>query len=85
MFSVQDEGPGLTADDRERVFGKLQKLSAKPTGGEQSTGWGLFIVKQLAEECGATVGVESEFGNGASFWVSMPLRNARYERKTLSA
>lgn len=72
-FVVQDEGPGLTDEDQARVFGKLQRLSARPTAGEQSTGWGLFIVKQLAEEHGAKVGVHSKHGQGASFWVRIPL------------
>ncbi|MFK7843971.1 MAG: two-component regulator propeller domain-containing protein [Rhodothermales bacterium] len=75
-FTVRDEGPGLTEEDRKKVFGKLQRLSAQPTAGEQSTGWGLFIVKQLAEESGATVGVSSVHGEGASFWVNIPLYGA---------
>ncbi len=39
-FTVRDEGPGLTEADRKKVFGKLQRLSAQPTAGEQSTGSG---------------------------------------------
>ncbi len=73
---VKDEGPGLTEEDKNHVFGKLQRLSARPTAGEHSTGLGLFIVKQLVEEAEGAVGVESEYGNGASFWVRLPLQNA---------
>lgn len=73
---VQDQGPGLTQEDKEKVFGKMQRLSAQPTAGEHSTGLGLFIVKQLTEELGGTVGVDSEYGAGATFWVQLPVLNA---------
>ncbi|MBT8400713.1 MAG: hypothetical protein KJO98_09570 [Rhodothermia bacterium] len=69
---VEDEGPGLTLDDREKVFGKLQRLSAKPTGGEMSTGLGLYIVRSIAEMHGGRVGVNSEPGEGAEFWIEIP-------------
>ncbi|MEL6444409.1 MAG: HAMP domain-containing sensor histidine kinase [Bacteroidota bacterium] len=72
-IAVEDEGPGLTEDDRARVFGKLQRLSAQPTGGEHSTGLGLYIVKQLVEAHGGEVGVDSEAGKGATFWLRVPL------------
>ncbi|MDX1430002.1 MAG: HAMP domain-containing sensor histidine kinase, partial [Rhodothermales bacterium] len=69
---VEDEGPGLTLDDREKVFGKLQRLSAKPTGGETSTGLGLYIVRSIVELHDGRVGVNSEPGEGAEFWIEIP-------------
>ena len=72
-ISVRDEGPGLTEADKKNVFGKMQRLSAKPTAGEHSTGLGLFIVKQLVEAHGGEVGVESEVNQGATFWLTLPL------------
>ncbi len=75
-LEVKDEGPGLTEEDKQKVFGKMQRLSAQPTAGEHSTGLGLFIVKQLIEDNNGSVGVESEYGNGACFWVKIPLLNA---------
>jgi signal transduction histidine kinase len=71
-LEVKDEGPGLTAADRERVFGRFQRLSARPTGGESSTGLGLSIVKTLVELHGGAIGVESEPGAGATFAVDLP-------------
>ncbi len=72
-FSVADEGPGLTEEDKEKVFGKLERLSARPTGGEHSTGLGLYIVKTIIEQHGGTVGVESTHGEGATFYAELPL------------
>jgi len=71
-ISVQDQGPGLNAKDRERVFQGYGKLSARPTGGEKSTGLGLVIVRHLVEAHGGHVGVDSVFGRGATFWFTLP-------------
>jgi signal transduction histidine kinase len=71
-FSVEDEGPGLTDEDKRNVFGHFQKLSAKPTAGEFSSGVGLAIVKHITELHGGRVWVESELGKGATFTVELP-------------
>ena len=71
-FSVEDEGPGLSQDDQAKLFGKFQKLTARPTGGENSTGLGLSIVKTIAELHGGEVGCESKLGQGARFWIRLP-------------
>lgn len=68
---VQDEGPGLTAEDKSKLFGKFTRLSAKPTGGEHSTGLGLSIVKRLVEAMNGTVWCESERGQGATFIIEL--------------
>jgi signal transduction histidine kinase len=70
VFEIKDEGPGLTADDKKMLFGKYQKLSAKPTGNETSTGLGLSIVKKFVESMKGEIWCESEPGNGASFFVA---------------
>ena len=67
---VQDEGQGISPADQEKLFGKFQKLSAQPTGGEKSTGLGLSIVKKYVEAMNGNVWCESELGQGASFIVS---------------
>lgn len=72
-FAVCDQGPGLTAEDRAKLFQKFTRLSARPTGGENSTGLGLSIVKMLCELLQATIRCESEPGEGARFVVSFPL------------
>ncbi|MEO1255254.1 MAG: sensor histidine kinase, partial [Bacteroidota bacterium] len=47
---IKDQGPGFTERDKSKVFGKFQKLSARPTAGESSSGLGLSIVKTLVEK-----------------------------------
>lgn len=69
---VQDEGPGLSESDKARLFGTFARLSALPTGGEQSTGLGLSIVKKLVESMKGRVWCESELGKGATFIVELP-------------
>ncbi len=66
---IQDQGPGLSEEDRQNLFGKFNRFSAKPTGGEHSTCLGLFIVKKLTEAMNGKVWCESESGCGAVFIV----------------
>lgn len=72
-FSVRDEGQGLTDADKKKLFGRFERLSARPTGNETSTGLGLSIVKELAELHGGKVWAESEGKHhGATFTVELP-------------
>lgn len=71
VFKVCDEGPGFSDDDKKKLFSRFQKLSAKPTGGEVSTGLGLSIVKKYVQDLGGKVWVESVEGNGSTFFVKL--------------
>jgi signal transduction histidine kinase/ligand-binding sensor domain-containing protein len=74
VLAVEDEGPGFSADERDRLFRRFSRLSAKPTGGESSSGLGLSIVKQLAELHGGSVDARSPGpGQGATFELRLPL------------
>lgn len=66
-FSVKDEGQGLTEVDKGKLFKKFQKLSARPTAGENSTGLGLAIIKALVDKLQGEIKVESEVGLGTTF------------------
>ncbi len=70
--TVTDEGPGISNDDKRKLFGKFARLSAQPTAGEHSTGLGLSIVKKLVEMMHGTIWCESELGKGAAFTVEFP-------------
>jgi hypothetical protein len=71
-IAVQDEGPGLTENDKAQLFTRYAKLSAQPTGGEESTGLGLYIVREMVESLNGKIWCESEFGKGATFIVEVP-------------
>jgi signal transduction histidine kinase/CheY-like chemotaxis protein len=76
-ISVKDQGPGLAADDLSRLFGRFQRLSAKPTGGESSTGLGLSIAKRIVELHGGTISADSAGpGRGATFTIRLPITDA---------
>jgi signal transduction histidine kinase len=66
---IKDEGPGMTEDDKKKLFNKYQKLSARPTANESSTGLGLSIVKKFVEAMNGRIWCESEEGHGSSFFV----------------
>jgi signal transduction histidine kinase len=73
VVAVSDSGPGLTSLDKEKIFGRFQRLSARPTGGESSTGLGLAIAQQLAELMGGELLAASDGpGTGSSFTLSLP-------------
>jgi signal transduction histidine kinase len=73
-LAVSDEGQGLTEEDKSKLFGKFQRLSAKPTGNESSTGLGLAIVKELVELHRGKIWAESDGKDkGATFYVRFPI------------
>jgi two-component system sensor histidine kinase/response regulator len=72
-ISVQDEGPGILPADRERLFRRYTRLSARPTGGEPSTGLGLSIVRSLAHAMGGEVTFNPAPESGSCFVVKLPL------------
>ena len=73
-FYVCDEGPGISEEDQKLLFKEFQTLSAKPTGGEKSTGLGLAITQKLIHLHAGQVGVQSQLGNGSTFFFTLPLQ-----------
>ena len=69
---IQDEGPGFTEDDKARMFQRYGRLSARPTGGEPSTGLGLSIVKKLVAAMQGELACDSTAGNGATLAFRLP-------------
>jgi signal transduction histidine kinase/CheY-like chemotaxis protein len=73
LIRVADEGAGLSPEDLGRLFGRFQRLSAKPTAGESSTGLGLSIVKRIIDMHGGEVTAESAGPNkGSTFTIVLP-------------
>ncbi|HTA95702.1 MAG TPA: hybrid sensor histidine kinase/response regulator [Verrucomicrobiae bacterium] len=75
--TVRDEGPGFTAGDKVRMFGRYERLSARPTGGEPSTGLGLSIVRKLVQAMNGEILCESVPGQGATFTIRLPKLNSK--------
>ncbi|RZN31015.1 DUF3369 domain-containing protein [Bradyrhizobium sp. Leo121] len=73
VIRIADEGAGLSPEDLGRLFGRFQRLSAKPTAGESSTGLGLSIVKRIIDMHGGHVTAQSPGpGQGSIFTVTLP-------------
>lgn len=76
-IGIRDEGPGLSPDDRVKLFKRFQRLSAQPTNNEGSSGLGLSIVKALTDKLGAFLEVDSIIGTGTTFRLVFPSQYVR--------
>ena len=74
-FSVRDEGPGLSAEEQQRVWERFYRVPdvEVQSGSEVGLGLGLHISRTIIEEQGGHVGVESTPGEGSTFWFTLPL------------
>jgi len=69
---VQDNGPGIPTESRERIFERFYRVDrarSRETGG---TGLGLAIVKHIVQAHGGEVWVKSELGQGSTFFFTLP-------------
>ena len=73
VFSVQDEGPGISEEDQGKLFQHFQKLDVRPTGNEPSHGLGLAIAKKMVEAHRGRLNVVSAPGEGANFSFEIPM------------
>ena len=72
---VRDTGKGIPADKcNERIFDRFIKVDEFVQG----SGLGLSICRSMASSLGGTVGVESEFGKGSTFWVELNKESVNY-------
>lgn len=68
-LEVRDPGPGIAPEQRRRIFEKYVQLSPRGEGG---TGLGLAIAKEFVEAMGGRIGLDSELGEGSTFWIWLP-------------
>jgi signal transduction histidine kinase len=73
-LTIKDEGQGFSEKDKQQLFQKFRKLSARPTAGETSNGLGLAIVKTLVDRLNGTIELISERNKGSQFIVTLPLQ-----------
>lgn len=71
-ISIRDMGPGFTPSDKQSLFQKFKKLSARPTAGETSNGLGLAIVKILVDRLKGKIELISDQGKGSEFVIRFP-------------
>ncbi|GIT60689.1 MAG: hypothetical protein Ct9H300mP20_05160 [Gammaproteobacteria bacterium] len=74
-FEVEDNGIGISPEDRERVFERFFRAQNKNTLSTSGTGLGLSIVKNLVNLMGGSVGNEQAHPEGTIFWFSLNSSN----------
>jgi two-component system sensor histidine kinase/response regulator len=72
---VRDQGPGFTDEDMVRMFHRYARLSARPTGGEPSTGLGLSIAQKLIQAMGGELTCSNAPDHGGVFTLRLPRMN----------
>ena len=72
VFSVRDEGTGITPEDQARLFAPFTRAGTQKTAGERSVGLGLAIARLVVEAHGGRIWAESAPGQGATFRVTLP-------------
>ncbi len=75
-ISITDTGPGISEQDKQKLFTKFAKLSNKPTGNEVSLGLGLYICKQIMELHKGTIHATDNPEGGSIFTLTLPLSSS---------
>ena len=84
LINVTDTGIGISADDLSHIFQKFYRADNSDTRTIGGSGLGLYLVKQRAEAMGGKVWAESAFGEGSTFYVSLPrITEDEYEKRMI--
>lgn len=85
LINVTDTGVGVSADDLQHIFQKFYRSDNSQTRTVGGTGLGLYLVKQKVEAMGGKVWAESAFGEGSTFYVSLPrITGEEYEKRMIA-
>ena len=80
VATVEDTGIGIREEDMKKLFGKFERVDLEQNKTVEGTGLGLAITKKLVEMMGGTIHVESVYGKGSRFTVSIPQKIVSDER-----
>jgi signal transduction histidine kinase len=72
--AVRDTGPGIAPADQAKIFDEFQQADSSITKSKGGTGLGLSIARRIVELHGGRIWVESAVGQGATFFVTVPVR-----------
>ncbi len=85
LINVTDTGIGISSDDLAHIFQKFYRADNSDTRTIGGTGLGLYLVKQRVEAMGGRVWAESAFGEGSTFYVSLPrISSDEYEKRMIA-
>lgn len=76
VASIKDTGIGIRQEDMEKLFGKFERFDMERNSTVEGTGLGLAITQKLIDMMGGSIGVESEYGKGSTFTVTIPQKIA---------
>ncbi|MCR4581590.1 MAG: response regulator [Bacilli bacterium] len=79
IISCKDTGKGIKAENINRLFNKFDRLDVERNTTTEGTGLGLAITKSLVEMMGGNINVQSQFGEGSMFVVTLPQRISRLD------
>jgi len=82
VVSISDEGIGIPLEERERVFEKFYRGRGEKVTGVRGAGLGLSISKHLVEAHGGRIWLESQVGQGSTFFFSIPIRKGAHGPNT---
>ena len=74
LFAVKDNGRGIPEDKQESIFERFQQVDASDSRKKGGTGLGLAICRHIVEQHGGKIWVESIFGEGSTFYFSLPIK-----------
>ncbi|MBR3131549.1 hypothetical protein IKG31_03160 [Candidatus Saccharibacteria bacterium] len=85
LINVTDTGIGIAAEDLQHIFQKFYRADNSQTRTVGGTGLGLYLVKQRVEAMSGRVWAESAFGEGSTFYVSLPrLTSDEFEKRQIA-
>jgi signal transduction histidine kinase len=74
-FYVQDSGPGIPKEEKEKLFKAFGKTRVKKTAGEKSTGLGMLITRKIIEAHSGQIWIENQLDEGTRIFFRLPVHN----------